>query len=427
MVIFMFWLAVMLLTLTALGLLLPPLLRTTVGSGADRRVVERELATLRRRLNAGEIDAATHASERERLSVALVAAVETHTPPPARWLATVLAIAVPAAALALYFGLGHPEALDQGDAVAIAGTQATPQDMDAAVGSLEERLRATPDDVAGWLLLARSYRAMQRFPDMLRATSSAFALEPANPDVMVEQAEALTLNTPTRRFEGDARKLLDDSLAADASHQKTLWLLGVAELQAERFPEAVAYWQRLRTLLASDDPVAIRVDEQIAAAQARAMGGGMPPSTAAAAAASPLPSGTANGSSASATAPAADGDAAATPGPQILVTVDIAGAIATRVAAGDTLFVFVRSPAGGPPLAIRRIDAPSFPVSITLTQADRMLEGLQIETGAEVSIGARLSKSGQAQAQAGDLQADPASLELDATNTLMLTIDSVVD
>lgn len=428
MVIFAFWLAVMVLTLVALGLLLPPLLRTTTGGGADRRAVERELATLKRRLDAGQIDAATHATERERLAVALVAAVETHTPAPARALATVLAIALPATALALYFGLGHPEALDERATVAAVATNddgATPQDMSAAVTSLEERLRSAPDDVAGWLLLARSYRAMERFPDMLRATASAFALEPANPDVMVEQAEAITLNTPTRRFEGDARKLLDDALTADATHQKTLWLLGVAELQAERFPEAVIYWQRLRALLPDGDVVAQRVDEQIAAAQARAMGGSTPPM---AAGATPAPSsGAASGNLANPTAPSSNSGNDAASGPQILVTVNIADELAARVVAGDTLFVFVRSPAGGPPLAIRRIDAPTFPASITLTQSDRMLEGMQIETGADVSIGARVSKSGQAQAQPGDLQAASAPLTLAATNTLALRIDTVVD
>jgi len=417
MVIFGFWMAVMVLTLIALALLLPPLLRTTVGGSADRRAVERELATLRRRLDAGRINAATHASERERLTHALLAAVETQTPAPARILATMLAIGLPAAALAMYFGLGHPEALDDRAVPATAAGDATPQDMSSAVTRLEERLSASPDDVAGWLLLARSYRAMERFPDMLRATSSAFALEPANPDVMVEQAEALTLNTPTRRFEGDARKLLDDSLAADASHQKTLWLLGVAELQSEHFPEAVSYWQRLRAVLPDGDPVADRVDEQIAAAQARAMGGSMPPTAA----------GAPTGDAAGPTAPVSGNSVAAANEPQILVTVEIAEDMAARVAAGDTLFVFVRTPSGGPPLAIRRIDAPTFPASITLTQADRMLEGLQIETGAEVSVGARLSRSGQAQAQPGDLQATSATLVLDATHTLLLRIDSVVE
>ena len=111
MVIFAFWITVMILTLLALGLLLPPLLRTRVAAG-HRRGIERELATLKRRLEAGQIDEPTHAAERERLSTALLAAVETRASAPARTLAAVLALALPVAALALYFGLGAPEALD---------------------------------------------------------------------------------------------------------------------------------------------------------------------------------------------------------------------------------------------------------------------------------------------------------------------------
>ena len=185
MVIVGFWFAVMVLTLLALGLLLPPLLRRTASSSTDRRALERELSTLKGRLDAGLIDAQTYAAERERLSTALVEAVEAASPgatAPARTLAALLAVAVPAAALALYFGVGHPEALDSATRLSQTPSGDGPQDMAAALGSLEERLRRTPDDVAGWLLLARSYRAVERFPDMLRATSSAFALEPSNPD-----------------------------------------------------------------------------------------------------------------------------------------------------------------------------------------------------------------------------------------------------
>lgn len=408
MVIFGFWIAAMALTLIALALLLPPLLRTH-RHGPDRRAIERELATLKRRADSGDIDADTYGRERARLSDALADAIETTTPVPARTLAATLAIALPAAALGLYFGLGRPDALDMPAATA---SDVTPQDMGNAVASLEARLREQPDDVPGWLLLARSYRAMERFDDALRATSSAFALTPESPDVMAEHAETLTLNTSTRRFDGQARQLLDEALAIDPNHQKTLWLIGIAELQAERYPEAVTYWQRLRALLPDGSSVAAGIDQQIAAAQARAAGTQGMPAMSPAGNAAPAPS-----------EPAAN----AVSGPQILVTVAIAPELEDRMAASDTLFVFVRSPVGGPPLAIRRIDGPTLPASITLTQADRMLEGMQIETGADVSVGARLSKSGQAQAQPGDLQASPSTLTLGASNTMELVIDSIVE
>jgi cytochrome c-type biogenesis protein CcmH len=434
MVIFAFWIAAMILTLLALGLLLPPLLRTH-GAGGHRRAIERELATLKRRLEAGQIDEATYGAERERLSTALLAAVETRASAPARSLAVVLALALPVSALALYFALGTPEALDP-SRVQAAAPGATAQDMETALATLESRLREQPDDVEGWLLLARSYRAMARFNDMRRATSSAFALAPDSPDVMVEHAEAITLNAPTRRFEGEALQLLQAALATDADHHKALWLLGVAELQSGRPAQAAAHWERLRGLLPPGDPVAARIDEQIAAARAQATNGpvtpgSMPPggtgSATEGSAAAPPQSGAA-GTIADGASAAGNGEGAdAGDGPRVLVTVTLSDALRDRLSAGDTLFVFARNPAGGPPLAIRRIDSPAFPATVTLSTADRMIEGMQLSEGAEVSIGARISKSGQATPQPGDLEAAPATLTLNATHTLALDIDRLVE
>ena len=300
--------------------------------------------------------------------------------------------------------------------------------METALASLESRLREQPDDVEGWLLLARSYRAMARFDDMRRATSSAFALAPTSPDVMVEHAEAITLNGPTRRFEGEALQLLQGALDADANHQKALWLLGVAELQAGQPAQAAARWERLRELLPAGDPVAARIEEQIAAARAQASGESPTPAGTAASPASGAGAGSALPASGAATSVAGnDGQAVAADGPRILVTVTVSDELRDRVAAGDTLFVFVRSPGGGPPLAIRRIDGPSFPANVALSAADRMIEGMQLREGAEVSVGARISKSGQATPQAGDLQATPATLTLAATHTIALHIDQVVE
>jgi cytochrome c-type biogenesis protein CcmH len=419
MVMFAFWLAAVLLVLAALALLLPPLLRDRADHGA-RRAIERELAQLRARHQAGAIDEATFAGERQRLGSALADAIADAAPgpAPARSLAIALAIGLPVATLALYLALGQTAAIapDPSAAATAAGTTApgaAPVDMAAAIASLEARLAEDPDDVEGWLLLARSYRATEQFAQMQRATASALALAPGSPDVLVEHAESTTLNSAERRFAGPARDLLEQALATNPNPQKALWLLGIAELQAGRPAEAVAWWQRLRTLLDDADPVAQRVDQQIAQAQAQA---GMP-------VAPPLaPAAAAAGAGEPAGAEAAQADA-----PQLLVTVTLAPALQASVGAGDTLFVFVRAPGGGPPLAIRRVDAPTFPVSLTLGPADRMLAGVQMSTGAEVIVGARISRSGQAQPQPGDLDGEPATLTLAASGTLALAIDRAVE
>lgn len=410
MVIALFWLGVLALSLTALGLLLPPLLRRRSGDGDARRALEAELAVLRSRHAAGELDDAGFARERERIAAALLALLEapaTAPPAPARGLAIGLAIAVPALAVAIWFAIGQPAALDP-RALAVPSQAGNAQDMESALAGLEQRLRDEPANIDGWLLLARSYRSLERFEDMLRATSSAYALSPAQPEVLVEHAEALALTSPDRRLAGRPRELVEQALALDASQQKGLWLLGIARQQDGDAAGAAETWTRLRGLLPEGDPVVARLDEQIAAARQRAGTG------ADAAPAAPADAG------------AGRGDQAVASGPQIAVEVVLDPALAARAPRDATLFVIARAPGGGPPLAIRRIQAPRFPLVVSLSQADRMLDGVQIEEGASILVSARLSRSGQAQPADGDLEAAAQEIVVGQVRALGLALDRIV-
>lgn len=408
MVIALFWLGVLALSLAALGLLLPPLLRRRSGDGDARRALEAELAVLRTRHAAGELDDAGFARERERIATALLALLEAPAaaqPAPARGLAVGLAIAVPALAVAIWFAIGQPAALDP-RALSASAQAGNAQDMESALAGLEERLREEPTNIDGWLLLARSYRSLERFDDMLRATSSAYALAPAQPEVLVEHAEALALTSPERRLSGRPRELVEQALALDGSQQKGLWLLGIARQQDGDAAGAVETWTRLRALLPAGDPVVARLDEQIAAARQRAGLAAEPPVAPAAATGEDRP--------------------AAVEGPQVAVEVVLDDAVAARAPQGATLFVIARAPGGGPPLAIRRIESPRFPLLVSLSQADRMLDGVQIEDGASILVSARLSASGQAQPAAGDLEAPAQEIVVGQVRALGLALDRIV-
>lgn len=409
MVIALFWLGVLALSLAALGLLLPPLLRRRSGDGDARRALEAELAVLRSRHAAGELDDAGFARERERIAAALLALLEAPAsaePAPARGLAVGLALAVPALAVAIWFAIGQPAALDP-RALAAPAQAGDAGDMESALAGLEQRLRDEPTNIDGWLLLARSYRSLERFEDMLRATSSAFALAPAQPEVLVEHAEARALASADRRLAGEPRALVEQALAIDPTQQKGLWLLGIAQQQDGDDAGAAATWTRLRALLPAGEPVVARLDEQIAAARRRA---GL---DAGAAPAQPGSRG---------------GEAGPAPvGPQIAVEVVLDPAVAAQAPQGATLFVIARAPGGGPPLAIHRVDAPRFPLVVSLSQADRMLDGIQLEDGASVLVSARLSRSGQAQPAAGDLEAAPRAMVVGEVRALSLALDRIVD
>jgi cytochrome c-type biogenesis protein CcmH len=72
-----------------------------------------------------------------------------------------------------------------------------------------------------------------------------------------------------------------------------------------------------------------------------------------------------------------------------------------KAPAGATLFLAARSPGGGPPMAVKRIAAPKFPLEFELSQKDAMMGG---PFSGDVQLSAHLSQTGDAMARSpGDL------------------------
>jgi cytochrome c-type biogenesis protein CcmH len=329
----------------------------------------------------------------------------------------VFALVFVVAAVLLYRGVGDPRGLDPATATSAAAVDAPA--LEDATSKLAARLAKDPDDAEGWLLLGRAYKTMQRFPEARDALANANRLAPDEPDTMVEYAESLALASPDRRLAGDALALLDQALAADPSHQRGLWLRGIAMLQDERYGDAVAVWEKLLEQLPPGSDVAQSVVEQIAQARARA---GMP----ALAERTDAPAG-------AAPAPAPAATPAATPADDVgatrlVVEIALAPELESRISPGDTLFVFARAPQGPKmPLAIQRIPVPEFPATIVLDDSMGMMPALKLSQAAEVVVGARVSKSGNAAPQSGDLEIISAPLAVATQRTpVKLVIDRIV-
>ena len=317
---------------------------------------------------------------------------------PAWVLAAALLILVPAAAVVLYARLGNPEAISPTSSKV---HELTDSQVNALVDTLAERLKSRPDDAEGWSLLARSYRALGRYAEATQAYERASALEPNDPSLLADYADVLAMSQG-RRLTGKPAELAARALAIDPSHRKALALSATAAMEAHDLDRARALWERLRAQFPAGSDDARQVDAIIAEVDDMKKA---PGSTASASSAPSKPS---------------------TAGPSIAGRVDVAAPLASKIALTDTVFIFARA-AEGPrmPLAVLRIPAKQLPADYRLDDSMGMAAGMKLSSAASVVIEARVSKSGNATPQSGDLSGRTGPVKPGASG-VNVTIDHVV-
>lgn len=394
----------------ALALLLVPLLR----NGSTRNPAleaKRKLKLLDQARDEGLLGDAEYDEKRAALGRLVLESIDRPTPRSRTAFGTALGLALllPATAIVMYRLVGEPTALDPS---ALLAPEDHGQNMDAAIGKLADKLKQNPDDAEGWALLGRAYEATGHFAEARDALKRARAIAPNDADINVAYAEALALTDDSRRIQGEPLAIIEQVLKSDPDHQRALWLRGISEYQAKKFDTAIATWTHLATLLPKDSSVARSVQQEIARAQATRDGREIP-----------------DDNEVSAANPATDQpkQSVTEAGPTITVKVSLAPKLKDKLAASDVLFVFAKAANGPPmPLAIQRTTADKLPVTVTLTDGMGMMPTMKLSQFPQVIIGARISKSGNAIAQTGDLQVLSAPIPVTRSEPIELTIDQVV-
>ena len=280
-----------------------------------------------------------------------------------RVLAIALALAVPLAAAGWYWTKGRP------------AEAKPPGTLAEAVAQLEGLTKADPKNFSDMAALARAHMAAGDYAKARDAYQRALALQPGQSALYVEYAESLLRTSPDRRFPPEAVALLERALAAEPGDQRALFFLGLHQRQSGQPAAAVQTWEKLLAQL--DVASSAELRKQVDAARADA---GMP---------------------------------AMAEAPVLKVTVALDPMLARDLSPGAVLFVFARSFDGsGPPLAAKRLQPQQFPVALELGDADSPMPAAKLFSQDKVILMARLSKSGQLQPMAGDLEADPLALDV---------------
>ncbi len=386
----------------AVGCLLVPLLARRPRAGPAPEAVN--LAILRDQLAELEADVARGVLARERYEQARAelerraldeaqayAGASSQPRPASAWTAAVLAAGIPVGAVIFYLVVGAPSALlQQRD----EGHQMTREKVEQMVAGLAARLEKAPDNPEGWRVLGRSYSVMGRYPEAARAYERATALTPGDADLLADYADALAM-AQGQSMAGKPLELVDRALKIDPDQWKALALAGTAALERKDYAHAIAYWERLRKVLPPGSGMEESVEASIA--EARALAGARP-------------------------APKPKAAAAA----RVAGRVSLAQGLAARAAPTDTVFIFARAASGPPmPLAVLRKQVRDLPLQFTLDDTMAMAPNLKLSDFPEVVVGARVSRSGSATAQSGDLRGQSKPVKIGTTG-IAVVIDTAI-
>ncbi|MDQ3259299.1 MAG: c-type cytochrome biogenesis protein CcmI [Pseudomonadota bacterium] len=387
----------------ALAFLLPPLLRKYAPATTDITslpIHREQLQELQADFANGSILEAQFREAEQELKHRLLEETRARATPISdgtrrRWIAAAIALALPLGSFALYKLLGQPEAfvaLANHSGAAINAENITPQHFATMTQRLAVRLRQQPNDVHGWTMLAKAYLALGRGNDAIMAYDRAVLLAPDNATLLAEYAHALATGN-NNSFAGRPREIVAQGLKLEPNNPRILALAGSAAFEGKDFSAAIGYWEKLLAQVPKESEITDEIVASINAARA-----------------------------ASGQTPTADANAS------VSGTVRLSDSLKDKAAAGDTLFIYARAAgrnAPKMPLAVWRGAVKDLPKTFTLDDSMAMTPAMVLSKFEQVTVEARVSKSGNAIPQSGDLSGAGVIVKPGAKNIKIL-IDRVV-
>jgi cytochrome c-type biogenesis protein CcmH len=412
----LFWVIVIVMIVATLALILPALLKPSQAAMTD--AIAEKRAIFRQQfdeiaqdnangiLDATQYDVAKSELERRMLDEIGTSSVLTSSSKPDRRLAALLLVLLPLAALVIYNKIGSPESIIIPAVSPLASSTATPApesaqtaehkmggDIEPLLSSLKSKLEKNPGDGAGWALLARSYVELKRHAEAVPAYEKAVKVIQDDPQLLADYADALAV-VNGHNLAGKPEELANQALKLDPHHTKALLLAATAAFNRKDYKVAITHWEQLQQDLPADSDVLPEVKASLS--EVYALAGVKPPEASSAQAV------------VKSSAPAQMDAASA----GVSGTVRIAPALASKLDPAATVFVFARATNGPPmPLAIVRTTAKDLPYTYHLDDSSALMPSNKLSQASEVMIVARVSKTGDAKSQSGDLQGISAAIK----------------
>jgi cytochrome c-type biogenesis protein CcmH len=287
----------------------------------------------------------------------------------------------------LYFTLGDaPRIAEQKEQQPM-----TREGIEKVVTEFAVKMEQDPSNLKGWVMLARSYRILGRNEEAAKAYERAGNLVDSDPQLLADYADALASNA-NGNFAGKPLQLINQALKLDPNNPMALWLSGTASYTSRNYKAAVQTWEKLAQQLPPDSEEARSIGESIAEARSK---GGLP--------AKNIPLVNSKG---------------------ISGKIELSADLKSKLKPGDVIMVIARKPGERMPVAVLKTAATDFPMNFSLTDALAMNPSAPLSQLSEASIEVRVSKTGMAKPEPGDLISSAQIVKLGVKNVILM-IDQV--
>ncbi|WP_227430677.1 c-type cytochrome biogenesis protein CcmI [Psychrobacter sp. I-STPA6b] len=271
------------------------------------------------------------------------------------------------------------------------------QDSVALISAMQTNVHRNPQDASRWMRLSELFLSLQANEQALEALSRAHRLEPENDDIATAYAQT-SFFVNGGMLDPNSYKVLQDVLIRHPEHQGAQMLMAMGEARAGNYEVAQAWVRKLKeniaskpgdhsSALASLDELSATIRGQQQAAQSQK---------------------------------------------HIMVNVTVNTNLLPLIKPNDILFVTIRDVSGGAPYAVKRIPVTQLEqgnISIQVSDQDAMMSGHDLTNAISqeksLVVSARISSSGQAMTQSGDLSANPVPLQ-DTENQINIEINQQV-
>lgn len=403
-----YWLVVFVLQMIVFFIIIPPIwkIRKIRPADFDQRnihIAQQRVQDLNIQLDAGSLTAEQFEEQYGELELSLnddlsIRHNGEENSSQGRWVAPVILLLVPLLSISGYLVLGEPDALIKAQAQPAQQTMSTGTDVNAMISGLIQQLKQEPDNAKGWVMLGRSYKYIKKYQQAVNSFEKAHVLLGDQPEVMLYLADSLAM-VNGGQFSDKASALVFKALKISPNSETGLWLAGMVKTGQKEIAQAMQYWLKLETLLPPDSNSYRQL--QALMATVRAQNPGLPDKN----------------------NQASEAELAVS----INVQVSINDSIKSKTGPTDTVFIYAKALSGPPmPLAIVRKQVADLPISVTLDDAMAMMPAMKLSNFEQVKVIARISKTGTAMQQKGDLIGSVELSDLTAKPSVVIVINKEI-